>query len=259
LVITNFSVIVKFDKKRLPEAMTQIQVSSDKLDFALETLRQGRFVLLHDSVSRENEVDMVVAAELISPEHVGVMRSNAGGLLCLALGYDIGEKLGIVAMRDILLFAAHQYPVLKSLNEENAPYGGKSAFSITVNHKRTFTGVTDRDRALTISELSKVAKVALNGEGGQELFASEFKAPGHVHLLLESKGALAERRGHTELSVYLCRLAGVTPAAAICEMLDVKTHNALSIDDAEKYAHTHSIPLLDGEQLVANFLERNSS
>lgn len=239
--------------------MMQLRRSGPDLDIALKELKRGGFVLLHDSAGRENEVDMVVAAELVSPEHVGIMRRNAGGLVCLALGRDIGERLGLVAMRDILLLAADKYPILKSLDEENAPYGGKSAFSITVNHKRTFTGVTDRDRAMTIAELAKIGKVALNGEDAQELFGSEFKAPGHVHLLLESKGALAERRGHTELSVYLCRLAGVTPAAAICEMLDAKTHNALSVDDAKEYADTHSIPLLDGEQLVTDFLERNGS
>lgn len=238
--------------------MAQLEIPSDELDFALKELRQGRFVLLHDSVARENEVDMVVAAELISPEHVEAMRTDAGGLLCVALGCDVGERLGIVPMRDILLFAAHQYPVLKSLNEENAPYGGKSAFSITVNHRRTFTGVTDRDRALTISELAKISRLALGSAAGQEMFVSEFKAPGHVHLLLESKGSLAERRGHTELSVYLCKLAGMAPAAAICEMLGAETHNALSIEDAKKYAQAHSIPLIDGQQLVTHFLEENS-
>ncbi len=162
-------------------------------------------------------------------------------------------------MRDILLCAAHQYPVLKSLDEENAPYGGKSAFSITINHKRTFTGITDRDRALTIIELAKLSKIAADGgEDCQQVFASEFKAPGHVHLLLESQGSLAERRGHTELSVYLCRLAGMAPADVICEMLDGKTHNALSVEEARNYAQTHSVSLLDGQQLAAHFLEQNN-
>jgi 3,4-dihydroxy 2-butanone 4-phosphate synthase len=107
--------------------------------------------------------------------------------------------------------------------------------------------------------LAKLSKVVVNGgEDCQQIFASEFKAPGHVHLLLESQGSLAERCGHTELSVYLCRLAGLAPAAVICEMLDGKTHNALSVEDARDYAQTHSTPLLDGQQLVANFLEQKS-
>jgi len=238
--------------------MTQLQTPLDQLDLALRELRQGRIVLVYDSLARENEVDMVVAAELISPEHVGTMRSGAGGLLCVALGYDVCERFGIVAMRDILLFASHRYPVLKLLDEEEAPYGGKSAFSITVNHRQTFTGVTDRDRAFTISELAKLARLTLNDEGSPELFASEFKAPGHVHLLQESKGSLSERRGHTELSVYMCRLAELAPAAALCEMLDADTHSALSIDDAAEYAHEHSVPLVDGQQLVSHYLARSN-
>jgi 3,4-dihydroxy 2-butanone 4-phosphate synthase len=238
--------------------MTQLQTPVDQLDFALQALGQGGIVLVHDSLARENEVDMVVAAELISPDHVETMRSGAGGLLCLALGYEVCERFGIATMRDILLFASHRYPVLKLLDEEDAPYGGKSAFSITVNHRQTFTGVTDRDRALTMRELAKTARMAVNGKGSPELFASEFKAPGHVHLLQESKGSLSERRGHTELSVYMCRLAGLAPAAAICEMLDADTHNALSIHEAQEYAHEHSIPLVDGQQLVSHFLEHNN-
>ena len=238
-------------------SMNRLEASSDEIDFAVRELRRGEFVMLHDSSDRENEVDMVLAAESISPHQVQVMRSNAGGLLCLALGYDVGERLGIANMCDILLSAADRYPVLKSLNEENAPYGGRPAFSITVNHRRTFTGVTDRDRALTISELAKIGKIALTSEMGQDMFASSFKAPGHVHLLLEAKRSLAERRGHTELSVYLCRLAGTAPAAAICEMLDSKTHNALSTEEARKYAQTYSIPFLDGQQLIASYLEKN--
>ena len=234
--------------------MQQLDVSACDLDVALKEFREGKFVLLYDSMGRENEVDMVVAAERVSPEHVKVLRKDAGGLLCLALGCEIGEKLGIASMRDILLFAAHQYPVLKLLDEENAPYGGKSAFSITINHRRTFTGVTDRDRALTITELAKLSRTSVDGEEDlQRVFAAEFKAPGHVNLLLESRGSLAERRGHTELSVYLCRLAGMAPAAVICEMLDGKTHNALSVEDARSYARTHSIPFLEGQQLVGNF------
>ncbi len=236
----------------VPEHLTH------SLDSAISALREGKFLLLHDSDSRENEVDMVAAAEHITPEHVRAMRTDAGGLVCVALGNEIGKELGITYLDDILLSASKKHAVLRLLHEETAPYGGRSAFSITVNHRRTFTGITDRDRALTIRELAELSKTAANGGGNcQQTFASEFKSPGHVHLLLESEGSLAERRGHTELSVYLSRLAGVAPAAVICEMLDGKTHNALSIENAKDYAQTHSIPLIDGQQVVTHFLEEN--
>jgi 3,4-dihydroxy 2-butanone 4-phosphate synthase len=239
--------------------MEQLETLGGELAAGLQALREGAFVLLHDSVGREDEVDMVTAGELVSPEHIRAMRNDAGGLVCLALGYDVGEKLGIVSMHDILLVAARRYPILRLLHEETAPYGGKSAFSITVNHRDTFTGVTDRDRSLTIREMSKLCKPNADyGKDCREILASQFRTPGHVHLLLESRGSLAERRGHTELSVYLCRLAGMAPAAVICEMLDGNTHNALSVEQARSYARTHSIPFLEGQQLVRNFSQQDT-
>jgi len=237
--------------------MTQLELFCDELDLALAKLREGSFVLLHDSVGRENEVDMVAAAQFTSPEHVGAMRSEAGGLLCLAIGHEVAESLNIPSMRQILLHAAHQYPVLKELDEVNAPYGGKSPFSITINHRNTYTGITDRDRALTIREMAELSEIALKDrENAKRLFAARFKAPGHVHLLIESQGSISQRRGHTELSVYLCRLAGLAPAAAICEMLDRSSHNALSVKNARAYALNHSIPFLEGQQLVNESLKR---
>jgi len=236
------------------------QLTLRDLDLALQALREGRFVLLHDSTARENEVDMVAAAELVTPEHVRIMRSDAGGLLCVALSRTIGERLGLVSMIEILRSAAKEYPVLGYLNEAEAPYGGRPAFSITVNHRRTFTGVTDLDRALTIAELAKLSKRALaDGVDCQEEFAKQFSAPGHVHILLEAQRSLAERRGHTELSLYLCKLAGLTPAAAVCEMLDGKTHRALNGYDAQAYAHSQSIPVIEEKQVVASFLAHEES
>ena len=229
----------------------------DDVNNAVKALRSGKFILLHDSISRENEVDMVVAGEHVSPECVKVMRRDAGGLLCLALDRQVAEDLGLAFMHDIFRAAGNKYPILESLDEESTPYGGKPAFSITLNHRKTFTGVTDHDRALTIAELAHLVKRGLSGNNNlRQRFADEFKAPGHVHLLMESKGSLRERRGHTELSVYLCKLAGTAPAAAICEMLDGTTYKALSIEDAAEYAKRNSIPLLDGQRVIAHFLEK---
>ncbi|HYV99915.1 MAG TPA: 3,4-dihydroxy-2-butanone-4-phosphate synthase [Candidatus Acidoferrum sp.] len=233
------------------------RVDSNLAD-ALESLRNGGFVLLHDATSRENEIDMVVAAEFASPERVRMMRTEAGGLLCVALSNEIGKKLGLVMMHDIFLSAARQYPILRSLNEDETPYGGKAAFSITVNHRRTFTGVTDLDRSLTICELAHLAKKTIdNGRDSTREFAKAFKAPGHVYLLLESEGSLEKRRGHTELSVHLCELAGLTPVAALCEMLDGNTHKALSIHSARIFARENTIPIIEADQVMSNFFKGN--
>jgi 3,4-dihydroxy 2-butanone 4-phosphate synthase len=240
--------------------MPESQPTNEQLEQALDQIRHGGFVLLHDSAGRENEIDLVASAEQVTPEHVRTLREEAGGLLCLALGNEVMERLGIAGVREIQLLAADRYPVLKLLDEENAPYGGKSPFSITISHRRTFTGITDRDRALTISEMGKLSRDTVGGVPDcQEKFGTEFKSPGHVHLLSESKRSLAERRGHTELSIYLCRLAGSAPAAAICEMLDGRTHNALSLEDARKYAQNNSFPFLEGQQLVDSFAKEDES
>jgi len=224
------------------------------LEPALNEFRRGKLVLLHDSKSRENEVDMVVAAELASPEHVKVMRQDAGGLLCLALDQYVGEQLGLGFMREIFE-SSTKFPVLRNLIEETEPYGDKSAFSVTINHRRTFTGVTDSDRALTILQLGKLSRKVLQKRMDCKLeFVTEFKSPGHVHLLLESDGSLARRHGHTELSLYLCKLAGLTPAAAMCEMLDGKTYRALTLKDATSYAQKHHLPIIDGRELLTHYL-----
>ena len=225
------------------------------LELALNEFRKGNFVLLHDSRSRENEVDLVVAAELISPEHVKTMRQDAGGLLCVTVDHGVGRRLGIGYLHDIFDSSISKYPILRDLAESKEPYGDKSAFSITVNHRHTFTGVTDQDRALTILQMGRISKKILeNGADGKREFITEFKSPGHVHLLLESDGALARRRGHTELSLYVCRLAGLTPSAAICEMLDGETYRALTLQDATSYAREHLLPIIDGEVLLTHYL-----
>jgi 3,4-dihydroxy 2-butanone 4-phosphate synthase len=217
------------------------------IEEAMDALRGGRFVLVHDDKGREDEVDMVMAAEHISPQHVAVMRNDAGGLLCLAIANEITVKLGLVYMHDIIQSLSNINPIFSKLTEGKSPYGDKPSFSITVNHRNTYTGITDTDRALTISKMADVCRKI--NYGGVEEFARDFRAPGHVQILIASKGLIYERRGHTELCVYLMQLAGLIPAVAICEMLDSTTHRALSINKARKYANKSGIPLLEASQL----------
>jgi len=99
---------------------------------------------------------------------------------------------------------------------------------------------------LTIREMANIYNV----ENKKRKFASSFKTPGHVPLLIASKGLLTKRQGHTEMSVYLTQIAGLTPVTAICEMMDAETYTALSVDKAEKYAKQNAIPLIDGKELL---------
>jgi 3,4-dihydroxy 2-butanone 4-phosphate synthase len=217
------------------------------IEEAVDALRGGRFVLVHDDKGREDEIDMVVAAEHIRPQHVAVMRNDAGGLLCLAIANEITVKLGLAYMHDIMQSLSNINPIFSKLTQGKSPYGDKPSFSITVNHRNTYTGITDTDRALTISKMADVCRKI--NYGGVEEFARDFRAPGHVQILIASKGLIYERRGHTELCVYLMQLAGLIPAVAICEMLDSTTHRALSINKARKYANKSGIPLLEASQL----------
>ena len=213
------------------------------LENGLESLKRGEFVLLFDSAGRENEIDMVVAAEFITPEHVARMRQNAGGLLCIALENNFAKSLELQYMHEILSSSSISN---KEMIMGLAPYGDYPTFSLSVNHYQTYTGITDKDRALTIMEMANIYNI----ENKQKKFVSSFKTPGHVQLLIASEGLLASRQGHTEMSVYLTQIAGLTPVTAICEMMDAETYSALSVDKAEKFGKQHGIPLIDGKELL---------
>ncbi|MGI0082239.1 MAG: 3,4-dihydroxy-2-butanone-4-phosphate synthase [Nitrosopumilaceae archaeon] len=218
------------------------------LEEAISSLRKGEFVLLHDANKRENEVDMVVAAEFVTPAHIARMRQHAGGLLCLSIKHSFAKSIGLHYMHDILSNAQELDTPSKKMIIGTAPYGDKPSFSISINHMQTYTGITDRDRALTITEMANLFKNT-NGNKKQN-FISSFKTPGHVPILIASEGLLSNRLGHTEMSVYLMELAGLSPVAAICEMLDSETYTALSIEKAKQYAKENAIPYIDGSELL---------
>ncbi len=216
------------------------------LDEAIASLKRGEFVLLYDSGKRENEVDMVVAAQFVTPEHISRMRQNAGGLICLAIGDYFAKSLNLQYMHHILSRSADVDVDSKQMIMGTAPYGDHPTFSISINHKQTYTGITDKDRALTIKEMANL----YHSNNAKKEFISSFATPGHVPLLLASNGLLAKRQGHTEMSVYLTELARLTPVTAICEMMDAQTYSALSVEKAQKFAKENAIPFIDGKELL---------
>jgi 3,4-dihydroxy 2-butanone 4-phosphate synthase len=218
------------------------------LDEALSSLRRGDFILLHDEGKRENEVDMVIAAEFVTPKHIARMRTDAGGLICMSINHALASSLGLDYMHEILSGSQNFDAGLKKMIIGIAPYGDRPSFSISINHKSTFTGITDKERAFTISEMAQLYKNESTDK--KILFNSNFKTPGHVPLLIASEGLLSNRLGHTEMSIYLMKLAGLSPVTAICEMLDSQTYTALSTDKAKKYAKDNAIPYFDGAELV---------
>ena len=214
---------------------------------AVRALRDGKFILIHDSESRENEVDMVKAAQYISPQDMATMRNDAGGLICLAISDEIASKLKLTFMHDLLHFASKNNPSLSKMISSLAPYGDRPSFSITVNHVDTFTGITDIDRALTITKMSEICSDIDNY--GKYEFSKKFRSPGHVQILIAAKELLKERSGHTELSIQLMKLALLIPTVVICEMLDSDTGGALKVDKAIQYSKRFNIPLVESLQI----------
>ena len=123
---------------------------------------------------------------------------------CLLIANEITVKLGLVYMHDIIQSISNINPIFSKLTSGKSPYGDKPSFSISVNHRDTYTGITDVDRALTIFKMAEVCK-EIDSSGIDE-FAKDFRAPGHIPILIASKGLLQERMGHTELCIYLTQL-----------------------------------------------------
>ena len=221
------------------------------LDEAIEATRKGRMILLFDSEDREGETDMVIPALNVTPADVARMRRNGGGLICVAIHAQAAERLGLPFISDILRGASLDgHRSLRTLVEKKGdiPYDSRSSFSLWVNHRDTFTGITDNDRALTISKVGENVEKVMSGEKID--FGDEFRSPGHVALLRAASGLLKERRGQTELSIELALRAGISPSMVVCEMLDDKTGKALSKKDARKYSILHNMPFVEGKDIM---------
>jgi len=218
---------------------------------ALDDMRNGRIVLIFDSDNIERETDMVVASEMVTPVIIRTMRKDAGGLICVTVHDDIRERIETPYLADVFSRVAENYPVLSKLIPNDIPYDSKSAFSITINHRKTFTGITDKDRALTITEFAKLAGVSLNQDNGwaKDEFGRQFRAPGHVHLLNARKELLTSRIGHTELATAMIVMSGLTPTATICEMMG-DDGNSLPKEEAREYAIRHDLCYVEGDEIV---------
>lgn len=217
---------------------------------ALKAFKSGEIVLVFDNENRERETDMIVAAELITPQHIATMRNKAGGLICASVSSETSKKLRIPFMTQIMDFANVECPVLAELSPTDIPYDERSAFSISINHRKTFTGITDNDRALTIRELAMLCK-----NEDYQYFGKFFRSPGHVQLLRAAEDLLLNRQGHTEISVALAEMCGLEPIAVVCEMMDDNSGNSLSTDDVRKYADKEDLVFLSGDDVVKAYLQ----
>ncbi|MBY3303008.1 3,4-dihydroxy-2-butanone-4-phosphate synthase [Rhizobium laguerreae] len=199
------------------------------IEDAISTIASGKMVVVVDDQNRENEGDIVVAADAVTPETIAFMMTHARGLVCIAME---GERLD-----------ALDIPLMVPNNTESH----KTAFTVSVDYlKGTTTGISAADRAATISALVD-----------DRTKPDEFARPGHIFPLRANPRGVLGRPGHTEAAVDLARLAGRTPAGVICEVAnDDGTMSRLP--ELTLFAKCHNLLLVTIEDLVA-YLERQAA
>lgn len=161
------------------------------IEEAVEDIRQGKMIVVVDDEDRENEGDLLMAAEKATPESVNFMASHGKGMICVPLTEERARYLEL------------------NLMVERNTESMKTAFTVTVDHKASTTGISAFERANTIKEL-------VNPDSG----SNDFMRPGHIFPLIAREGGVLKRSGHTEAAVDLARMAGLYPAGVICEVMN---------------------------------------
>jgi 3,4-dihydroxy 2-butanone 4-phosphate synthase len=218
---------------------------------ALTDLKHGKFVLVFDNESREGETDFVMASQFVTPEAIRRMRKDGGGLIILIISHAVAQKLRLPFLTDLFSTISAQFPVLKELVANDIPYDTKSSFSLYINHRKTFTGITDNDRSLTTKKFAELVKTIepMETVSAMKQFGKEFRSPGHIPICVAAKNLLNERKGHTELVIALLQMAGLIPVGSGCEIMG-DNGKALSKEGARRYAENNELTFLEGKDIV---------
>jgi 3,4-dihydroxy 2-butanone 4-phosphate synthase/GTP cyclohydrolase II len=194
------------------------------LEEALDELRAGKLLIVVDDEQRENEGDLVMAAEKVTPEAVNFIVKYARGLLCMPM---LGERLDELQM-----------PLMVS---ENTSRKDQTAFTVSVDYKKdTTTGISAQDRSATINALIDPAARP-----------EDFTRPGHLFPLRYYPGGVLVRAGHTEAIIDLCKLASVYPAGIVCEIMD-EDGTMSRLPTLENFAEEHGLKILSIAQIIAH-------
>ena len=197
------------------------------IEQALEDLKAGKFIVVADDEDRENEGDLILAAQFITPEKVNFLM-QAKGMICVALTPERVDRLGLAMM------GAENTDALRT------------AYTVTIDgapHHGVTTGISARDQATTIRLTADPKTVP-----------ADLRRPGHVHPLRAREGGVLQRVGHTEAAVDLMRLADLEPAGVICEILTDDGSTAKR-PELESYAKRHGLTFITVAQLVAYRLQ----
>ena len=201
---------------------TTSEVRFATVEQALEDIAAGKMIVVVDDEDRENEGDLVMAAQHVTPDAINFMTRQAGGWICLALTGERCDELGLELMA--------------AKNE--SPY--ETPFTVTIEAAEgVTTGISTADQAHTI-------KTAVDPSKGK----SDIVVPGHVHPLKAKDGGVLERTGHTEASVDLARLAGCEPAGLICEVQN-EDGSMARVDDLAAYCAKHELKMITIADLIA--------
>lgn len=192
----------------------------NKIEELLTDLKQGKNVIIVDDENRENEGDIVCAAEFATPENVNFMAKYARGLICIPMTKDYTEKLGLLPM-----------------NTKNTDSHG-TAFTVSIDHVDTTTGISAMERSLT------AIKTIEEGSGPED-----FKRPGHMFPLEAVEGGVLKRNGHTEATVDLMKLAGLKSVGLCCEIMNDDGTMARR-DELIKFAEEHDLKIGTIKDLV---------
>jgi len=200
---------------------SQAEAPFVSIEEGLEEIRRGRMIILMDDEQRENEGDLCMAAEKVSPEAINFMAKHGRGLICLPMASERIERLGLGMM----------------VGDNQAPLG--TAFTVSINARRVSgSGVSAHDRATTILQAVR-----------EDADGSEFETPGHVYPLRAREGGVLVRTGQTEGGVDLSRLAGLKPASVICEIL--KNDGTMARrDDLVDFAREYNLRILTVADII---------
>ena len=192
----------------------------NSIEEVIEDLKAGKPVIIVDDESRENEGDLVLAAEFATRESINFIIKEARGLLCTPM-----------LEKDLIRLGIHQMVEKNTDNHE-------TAFTVSVDHVDTTTGISPEERAVTMQKL-----IDPNAK------PEDFRRPGHVFPLRYKEGGVLVRQGHTEASIDLCKLAGLYPAAAICEITNDEGYMS-RMDDLLAFSKKHNLKIASVEALV---------
>lgn len=196
-------------------------MSRNAVEIALIALARGDFVVVADDADRENEGDLIIAAEKLTPEKLSFMLRHTSGVVCVAVTEQRADEL--------------ELPLMVPENSESQ----RTAFTVSVDYRfGTTTGISATDRSAAIRALARP------GVG-----AASFLRPGHVFPLRARRGGVLERRGHTEAAVDLSQLAGFEPAGALCEIVG-EQGEMLRGAELERFAARYRLPFLHIAELV---------